>query len=47
MCVNSWVNTSRSQSSVSPMNSDPAGQTAVTSTVLYGSGVAKPFESSV
>ncbi len=47
MWVNSCVKTRRSQSSRLPMKSDPAGQTAVTKTVSYGTGVAKPFDSSV
>ena len=47
MCVNSWVNTSRSQSSVLPMNSDPAGQRGRRTIVLYGSGVAHPLASSL
>ena len=34
MCVNSWVNTSRSQSSLRPMNSEPGGAAAVTKIVL-------------
>ena len=46
MCVNSCVKTRRSQSSRLPMKSDPAGQTAVTNTVSYGTGVANPFDNS-
>jgi hypothetical protein len=40
MCVNSCVNTMRSQSSVSPMKSTPSGQAAEITTVSRGNGVA-------
>ena len=34
MCVNSWLNTSRSQSSVFPMRSEPDGHAASSTIVL-------------
>ena len=47
MCVNSWAKRTRGQSLLLPMNSEPEGQAALTTMVLYGTGVAHPFDRSV
>ena len=47
MWVNSWVTTRRSQSSVLPRTSEPAGHAAVITIALRGRGDAEPFAISV